>query len=378
MSEAPTVAVWRGLWLPRSETFVRNQVASLSRWRPYLVGLRRLPDGLDVVPDLAPYGSGPVSDLVLRADRATGLRRHFDAALRRERVRVIHAHFGTGGVEVLPISRRTGIPLVVTFHGFDATSHPRGREKGHARYREALEELFAHASRLIAVSDFIAGRLLDLGAPEERVRVLPIGIPVDAPPGDGGRSGVVFAGRLVEVKGVADLIDAVALLPADLRASTPLRIAGSGPLEAPLRERAERAGVAAEFLGAVDSATVHELLATGAVFASPSRTSADGAQEGFGMVFLEAGLAGTPVLSYSHGGVPEAVVDGGTGLLAPEGDVPALSAALERLLRDASLRARLGAAGRARVLLDYDVRRCTGRLEDLYDEVVAETGGATA
>lgn len=87
------------------------------------------------------------------------------------------------------------------------------------------------------------------------------------------------------------------------------------------------------------------------------------------MVFLEAARAGRPVIAYDHGGVGEAVVDGVTGVLVPEGDTAALADAIVQLLGDPELRSKMGEAGRRRVAEDFDIRTCTSDLEDEFDRV---------
>lgn len=378
----PVVAIWRSSWLPPSETFVENQTASLRRWQPVRIGLRRLPVSLPVVPDLAPFERSLVSRLGHRVSRAAGYRWPYDRWLRRHDVRLIHAHFGPGGVKALPIARRTGIPLVVTFHGFDVTAQARAAGTAGERYRAELRSLFAGASRLIAVSDFVAGELRDLGAPPERVVVHTIGIPVsevgadedpepELEPDRGDDLVVTFVGRLIPRKGVDHLIDAVSRLPRTLRDRTRVRIVGFGPHEQDLREQAASSDVAIEFLGRRTPAEVARVLAGSTVFCAPSRSIGHEA-EGFGLVFLEAALAGVPVVAYRHAGVTEAVQDRVTGLLASEGDVAALSRLLATLLDDPDTAARMGAAGALRVRRDFDIVSRTAVLEDLYDEVVAE------
>lgn len=379
-ASSPVVAIWRSSWLPPSETFVENQTASLRRWRPVRVGLRRLPVSLPVTPDLAPFSRSPISRLGHRVSATSGYRWPYDRWMRRHDVRLIHAHFGPGGVKALPIARRTGIPLVVTFHGFDVTTEARAEGIGGDRYRAELRGLFAGARRLIAVSDFVAGELRDLGGPPERIVVHTIGIPLgaaaspnppDPQPAAGKELVVTFVGRLIPRKGVDHLIDAVSRLPGPLRDRTRVRIVGFGPHEPQLRERAASSGVAIEFLGRRSPAEVADVLAGSTVFCAPSRSIGHEA-EGFGLVFLEAALAGVPVVAYRHAGVTEAVQDGVTGLLAPEGDVAALSRHLAMLLDDPDAAARMGAEGARRVRRDFDILSCTAVLEDLYDEVVAE------
>lgn len=373
-SSTPTVAIWKTSWLPASQTFVQNQVGAMRRWHPVLIGAHQLSDGLPVVADRAPFGRSVPARVAHRLSRATGYLGVFDRLLTSSGVRVIHAHFGTGGVAVAPVARRLGLPLVVTFHGFDVTRETQRSDRAGLRYQRRLRRLFDQADTLIAVSQFIADRLVALGADPSRIRIHHIGIPVEtAPVGTGeDRSGVVFVGRLVDKKGVADLLEAMAALGERAR-GVPVRIVGDGPLRSQLEERARRAGLDVRFLGFRTAAEVAQVLRESAVFCAPSRTAPDGDAEAFGMVFLEAALQGLPVVSYRHGGVPEAVEEGVTALLAPEGDVAALTAHLRTLLDDPDLARSMGEAGRARVLRDFDVVRQSALLEDLYAEAATRS-----
>jgi colanic acid/amylovoran biosynthesis glycosyltransferase len=102
----------------------------------------------------------------------------------------------------------------------------------------------------------------------------------------------------------------------------------------------------------------------------PSVTAANGDSEGFGMVFAEALAMGTPVVSFRHGGIPEAVRDRVTGLLAPEGDAEALAANLLRLLRDDKLWEELSENGVRWVNKYFDIEKQTAKLEDIYTDVI--------
>lgn len=364
----PTVAVWKSTWLPPSQTFVRDQLAAMSRWRAVRVGVRSLSDGLDVHPDRAPFGSGLIGRVAHRVSAATGYRGIYDRFLRQQDVRLMHAHFGTSAVGVLPVARRLTLPLVVTFHGYDVTKEPFGPHGD--RYRTGLAEVFAYADRLLAVSDHLAGRLIELGAPESKVRVHHVGIPAESQePARSERAGIVFVGRLVEVKGLDDLLAAVDQL-GPTHPGLRVRIVGDGPRMTDLRAAVDRTGAPVEILGRLSSREVAQELDRAAVFCAPSRTTAGGQEEAFGIVYLEAALHGLPVVAYRHGGVPEAVTDGATGLLAPEGDVDALAANLRTLLDDPARATAMGRAGRDRVLREFDVRKQTAELESIYDDVV--------
>ena len=103
----------------------------------------------------------------------------------------------------------------------------------------------------------------------------------------------------------------------------------------------------------------------------PSRRAANGDCEGLPVVSLEAAASGRPVVAYAHSGLVESVLDGTTGLLAPEGDVAALAAAVEKLGADADLRAAFGLAAREHAVRSFDIRVTTARIEQVYDRARA-------
>lgn len=378
----PVVAVWRSNWLPASETFIRDHIESLQRWQPLPVGLACFDTRLGIVPAIAPFReSGPIRK-VGRVWRRAGYLGVYERGFRRAGVRLIHAHFGRDALEVLPVARRMGLPLVVTFHGYDVTEAPL-RPDG-AAYRAGLRELFDYAALLLPVSQFNASRLNDLGAPAEKTRVHYLGIPrlpepLDAVaecsldgPETSGRRNLLFVGRLVGGKGIDDLIRAYARLSPELRSQVDLDIVGDGDEFEALRRQAAGIEGTVRFHGRRSPEDVARLMRSATALVGPSKRSPIGWVEGFGLVFMEAARAGTPSIGYRTGGIPEAVADGETGLLADEGDIDALAAAMERILTDASLRDRLGRAGRARQRRDFDLLTQTAALEQIYDGVVAE------
>jgi glycosyltransferase involved in cell wall biosynthesis len=223
--------------------------------------------------------------------------------------------------------------------------------------------LFRQSARLIAVSQFIRATLIDRGAPDAKVTVAPIGIPV-RPDTPNTRRGdhLLFVGRLIRQKGCADLLEALS----GIDGAPPLLVIGDGPQRAELEQLAQRLRVRATFAGARDTEYVARAMASGIAFCVPSK------REGLGMVFLEAAAARLPVVSYASGGISEAVIDGETGLLAPEGNVGALARLLRQVIDDAELAARLGAAGRHRVEAEFDISKRAAQLELLYDKVVQD------
>jgi glycosyltransferase involved in cell wall biosynthesis len=213
--------------------------------------------------------------------------------------------------------------------------------------------------RVIAISGGVERALVAAGVDPARIRVVPSGVDVArfvAPPGAraalraawGAADGDVVAlvvGVLEARKGHATLIDAAGRLGRDV----PLRLVfcGTGSQEAALRAEAAARGVGVGFLGFRDD--VAACLAAADVAVLPSL------QEGLGVAALEAMAAGRPVVATRVGGLAEVVVDGETGRLVPAADPAALADALRTLAHDPAARARMGAAGTARVAASYSV-----------------------
>jgi glycosyltransferase involved in cell wall biosynthesis len=152
--------------------------------------------------------------------------------------------------------------------------------------------------------------------------------------------------RLHPRKGQLEVVRALGLLPADLRARITYQLVGVGShgYQLEIEEACARNGVRSEFLGALDDRQLASVYAQATVYVQASRTLARSV-EGFGLTFLEAASYGCPVVAYRSGGVGEAVLDEETGLLVPEDDLHGLAGALRRLLEDRPLRSRLGTNG---------------------------------
>jgi glycosyltransferase involved in cell wall biosynthesis len=371
VSASREVVIWRSAMLLPSETFVRNQGAALTRWRPRYVGAFRVASGLNDAADVITFGDTARDRLAFLRLRLTGRSPRLAGVLTRLRPALVHAHFGPDGWLVSAEARRLGLPLVVTLHGYDVTRLPHTPGPRGVRYRRNLRTAFQRAALVLAVSDFIARTAVDLGADPAKVRVHHTGVPLPAPPGaTPKRWDVAFVGRFVEKKGVDDLVEALAMVGEPRPRAV---FVGTGPLEEPLRERASRLGLDATFLGALEPAAVGRCLAESHVFAAPSKTAANGETEGLPTTILEAASLGLPVVATHHSGIPEAVRHERTGLLAPEGDRAALAANIRRLLADADLRARFGGEGRRHVEAHFDLAKQTRVLEDMYEGVVAAT-----
>ena len=246
---------------------------------------------------------------------------------------LVHAHWLPAG----GIALATGKPFVVQLWGTDVEL---------ARRAPVLARRILGRARLtICASQELAEAARRLGARE--VRVIPSGVdlpgevgPPDEPPH------VLYAGRLSPEKGVLVLAEAARGLP--------LVVAGDGPL----RDRVPGA------LGFVPHDELLRLYERASVVVCPSL------REGYGVACAEAMAHGRPVVASAVGGLRDLVVDGETGLLVPPNDPAALRTALERLLGDAGLRNRLGAAARERAAEHLSWERATELTMHAYGDAL--------
>jgi len=367
--DRPVAAIFRAPLFNASETFVQTHAAGLRRYRPVVVGLE---DKGNARPELSEAliveREGLRLKLLGSAPRL--LRR-----LRAERPALVHAHFATDGLLALPLAEALGVPLVTTLHGFDVTrsrSAMLGSGRlGWMRYALLGGRLREGGSLFVAVSDAIRRRALAQGFPAERTVTLRNGVDLSRfVAGTPEPSLVLHVGRLVEKKGTSLLLRAFAEV-ARRRPEARLVVIGDGPLSARLQREA---GERVEFTGALPPDAVARWMGRAWLLAAPSVTAADGDSEGLPTVVCEAAAASLPVVASDHSGLPEAVADGETGFVVPEGDAAALAERLDALLASPELRARMAGAARRLAEERFDCVRQIAALEDLYDRLTGRCG----
>lgn len=376
MPQKPTALIFRTELLPASETFIQSQPAAMTRYRPFYVGLRRV-NGIDLCAQAKWIANtGNLAGLAREIRfRNWGPSRRVWQELEKVSAKLLHAHFAPDACDALTLAKLLRIPLICTCHGYDVTVTDAFHKKDRRgqQFLRRRPKLQTQADTFIAVSQFIRSMMLDQGYPEHKIRVHYIGVDTHLfhPPQEESRKlQVLFAGRLVEKKGCSYLIDAMGAVQRSFP-EVELIIIGDGPERAALEQQASRSLRTCRFLGKQSPATMTKWMQTVALFCVPSITSSNGDAEGFGMVFAEAQASGLPVVSFSSGGIPEAVAHEETGLLVSERDTDQLTRALLLLLENPALRLKFGRAGRSRIERHFDLRRQSQRLEDIYDEITA-------
>ena len=372
VSDRPRVLVFRNAMLPRSETFILAQARALKIFRPLLAAVHLSEHSLIAGREatFVTTSESAMGELARRWYWTTGCAPLFHHRLKALAPSLIHAHFAPDGATALHVQDVLQVPLVVTLHGYDVTisdsyfaCNPEGR-----LYLARRAELWRRASAFVCVSEFIKRQAINAGFPENKLTVLYTGIDLNLfRPSDVQRDEklILFVGRLVEKKGAFDLVRAVERLGA-AGVEARVLILGDGPLRAQLELYVREHNLPCEFLGMQPAQKVRDYLRRARVFCVPSKTAEDGDSEGLGMVFAEAQAVGTPVVSYQHGGIPEVVQDGATGLLASEGDVDGLAIGLLRYLREDDLWKESSSAGTRLIRESFCLARQSRKLEELY------------
>jgi glycosyltransferase involved in cell wall biosynthesis len=365
--------IFRERLLPPSETFIVEQARVLKRYKPVLTGVCRTKPSLQhSLPQvLVSDGAGHAARLIAAMYRKMpGGFRVFEK-LKAYGPSIVHAHFALDGVQAIPIAEKLELPLIVSLHGFDVTcTEDALRNSASGRhYLVNQKRLFSQASAFVCVSQSIRRAALRAGFPESKLHVHYTGVDCRRfRPSEVIRDPklIVFVGRLVEKKGCDYLLRAMELVQKK-HPSARLEIIGDGPLRPQLQELANTLGVHATFRGMQNPDEVQQSMSRARILCNPSVTAPSGDMEGFGMVFAEAQALGTPVVSFAHAAIPEAVNHGVTGLLSAEGEILPLAQSLITLLEEDRLWASMSHEAIAWVRNNFDLDCQTVKLEELYD-----------
>jgi glycosyltransferase involved in cell wall biosynthesis len=373
------VLVFAERMLPFTQTFIPLQVTELQRYSPQYVGLIPADRNLTLphTPVMLTHDRGSLSRVRRELYRWTGVAPSFHTRLRERNSDLIHAHFAEGGPAALSLSRHLRLPLILHLRGGAELlpDHELRRHLFQLPFLVHRKWLWQRSSLFLCVSNFIREKALRAGFPADKVRVQYTGMDlrsftITAESDHKDPNMVLYVGRLVPYKGCDYLLRAMQQVQ-QRHPAAHLVIIGDGTFRAQLELLAGELGVRCQFLGEKPQKEIRTWYERARVFCVPSVTLEDGMSEAFGNVFSEAQAMGVPVVSFQHGGIPETMQHGITGLLAPERDVPMLAGHLLRYLQDDAFWTGSRQHGMRWVRETFDVRRQTARLEELYDGVIA-------
>jgi glycosyltransferase involved in cell wall biosynthesis len=292
-----------------------------------------------------------------------------------ERYDLVHAHFWMSGLASVEAAQGSGVPVLQTFHALGTVKRRnQGARDTSPASRIALERrLCRSVDHVIATCSDEVSELRALGLRPGRDSVIPCGVDTELfrplPPSRTAHPRLLVIGRIVERKGVGNVIEALAHLP-----GVELLVAGgprpdlldTDPEVTRLRRLAHRLGVAdrVRFLGSVDRVDVPRIMCSADVVVAVPW------YEPFGIVPVEAMACGRPVVGSAVGGLLDTVVPGVTGELVPPRRPDVLAPVLRDLLEDEARRNAYGRAGRRRAVRTYQWRQVVAATEDVYASVV--------
>jgi colanic acid/amylovoran biosynthesis glycosyltransferase len=377
----PVVACYCATFLKPEMLHIYRQITSLRRVEPFVIAQKREEAARYPFDRIAVVGK-PATHFARRFwfkqvreapwQVSPGEVRKLIGILADVKAELLHIYFGHIGVHLLPLIKAWPKPSVVSFHGADVMV-----DLDKPAYRTATQEML-EAVRLVLVRSESLGRaLINIGCPAGKIRLQHTGIPVGDIPfrtrdwPDKGVWKFVQACRLIEKKGLRVSLRAFAKFAEQYPVAT-FTIAGEGPLRSELGRVAAELGVADRvfFPGFISQNQLRELFYQSHIFLHPSEVGGDGNQEGVPNSMLEAMASGLPVFATEHGGIPEAIENGRSGILVKEGDDAALALALlERTANPEGLAA-IARNGAEAVRKHFEQSGQTRQLEDYYLEAI--------
>jgi len=294
--------------------------------------------------------------------------------IERHEIDVLHGHFGNFSYRFLKTALDTNTPLVTSFYGRDLSSLARKK-----KHRKRYLILFEKGHRFIVEGPSAAKALIKLGCPEDKIRVVHFGIyPKQIPfkrrtwsPGETFE--ILMAAGLAEKKGHLYALAAVARL-VQKGVGVHFTVIGSGEEQATIEKAVTELGLHRHVTlvpGMPYNALIDQMHRAH-VFLHPSVTASDGDTEGGApVVLLDALASGLPVVSSLHADIPTIVPHGLVGLLAPEGDVTALTSHLESLIDHPEQLSAFSESSRKHVEMNHDWNKQILKIEAVYAECVS-------
>lgn len=292
--------------------------------------------------------------------------------LLRNKIDAVLAEYGPTGAAIANVCRKTKIPLIVHFHGFDAFEQDTLDEFG-----DKYKRMFELADAIIVVSRHMEKKIIELGAPAEKVHYkISNGMEPDKFYGaDPAKAPPTFlsVGRFVDKKGPHLTLLAFQKMIVSVPEAR-LIMAGDGPLLDACMSLAKALKIeqAVNFVGVQSHEEIAGLMRRVRAFVQHSRTPLSGNSEGTPVAVVESGGAGLPVISTYHAGIPDVVENGVTGFLVREGDVDAMADRMIKLAQNPPLAARMGKAAREKVLTQFTSEVTIRKLADIIETAVKQ------
>jgi len=347
-----------------SETFIKNHITYLPFDKYILHGedLANLSfrDKALLPPTLFNRIRKKILAKTLREDQLLE-RARLTSFLKRNKIRVVLAEYGHIGTIIYEACARLHIPLVVHFHGNDASHGPTLE-----LLKKEYGKMFAYASSIVSVSRSMTERLRLMGAPADKIVNNCYGIDTELFQASDEKWEIptfVAVGRFVEKKAPHLTLTAFAMAKKE-NPSIRLIMIGAGPLLETCKQlaKAYRIEDSVDFAGIRTPAEVAATVARSLAFVQHSVIGGDGSAEGSPLAILEAGACGIPVIATRHEGIKDIVIENTTGLLVDEFDIEGMAGAMKILAADLALARKMGTAARLHISTNFTLTRHINQL----------------
>ncbi|WP_250434153.1 glycosyltransferase [Hanstruepera flava] len=285
-------------------------------------------------------------------------------SLKQQQVDVVLVEYGTHAHNLLSLLKQSGLPVVVHFHGYDASVHVVIEQC------EQYKAVFAYAKYVVAVSQVMYQKLLALGCPKAKLVYNVYGPQPEFESVNPKFSKKQFIGigRFTDKKAPYYTIMAFNKV-AKQHPEAQLVLAGDGVLLDMCKNLVKHYQLEnqVQFLGVITPERYRELLGESLAFVQHSVTATNGDMEGTPLAVLEASVSGLPVIATKHAGIPDVIKLGETGLLCYEHDVDGMAAHMKQLLDDVNFARQLGTNGKANILEQFSMKRHIQDLQDILE-----------
>lgn len=292
---------------------------------------------------------------------------YLESYLKKNNIKLIIANYGQSGAELCGVSERLEIPLIVHFHGFDASV-----DKVLQQYEDGYRKMFKIAKCIVVVSNEMKNKIIGLGANENKVflmRYAPASSFSSIVP-DYQSKQVLAIGRFVEKK--APYLTLLAFKQAQgICPDLKIKFIGHGELVQVCKDIAKGLNIQhVDFAGVMSPAAIATEMSRSFCFIQHSKTAASGDKEGTPVAVLEAMSSALPVISTYHAGIPDVITSNENGILVEEGDVDGMAQAIVKLDQDRLFAENLGKRGRAYILGNLTQAKYKSDWDNLIQRVV--------
>jgi len=356
-----TVAVIADRFLLDIRTYIYEEITALKKYNVLVLTKKRENK------KLYPYEN------VYTCKNTLNPTREFAEVIKKNSVKLIHVKFGTSALNYLELKKLTGLPLVVSFHGYDAS----GILNNAVILNKYRKRLFPSADHFITVSQKLKDNLVKAGCPRNKITVLWSGIDLEKfyyKPRTLNKDEpvkILCIARLSGEKGLPYLIEAFSKV-SKARRNTELLIIGEGHLKKKLNKQIAQLDLKnkVKIHDFVPHYKIPDILHCHHIFCLPSVVKSDGTEEGTPNVLKEAQATGMPVVATRHSGIPHVIQDGISGFLVDERNSNQLAEKLIYLIDHPEIWPEMGQSGREYMEKHFDKYKQAKKLEYIYSNLI--------